>query len=94
MRNDEIRVGDTVRFRTWEDMSRSFPHTESEIFCRWHFISSMRELCGTEFVVTRNYDGRIEGHNTNWKVSADMLEPVLAIPEIEESTMALETILC
>ncbi|MBR6648129.1 MAG: hypothetical protein IKL29_01970 [Bacteroidaceae bacterium] len=75
-------------------MSKEFPVQPGRILCDKHFVAAMKGLCGSEFTVTRVRNGLIDGHNTTWKVTADMLEPAVAIPEIEESTMALETILC
>ena len=93
MKLEDIRVGDRVRFRQWDDMAEEFGFEDEEgnrIDCLLTFTDAMRFLCGMTFTVSEvDYsseriffeeefpDGR------NWYISADMLEPDL--PETELS---------
>lgn len=76
--NFNPRVGETVRFREWEDMLEEFG-TDSfgDIDCQFMFTKEMRPLCGTEFVIECiKDDDLILGHDTSFSVSSDMLEYV------------------
>lgn len=76
--NFNPQVGETVRFREWEDMLEEFgADCFGDIDCRFVFTTEMRPLCGTEFVIERiNDDDLIFGHDTSFSVSSDMLEYV------------------
>lgn len=74
-----FKVGDVLRVRLWEDMEQEFGlYGNESIFCKFHFTSAMKYMCGEEFVVRgivndmyRSESG-IEG---NFHISSDMLEP-------------------
>lgn len=92
MKLEDIRVGDRVRFRQWNDMAEEFRvYDEGNLIdCMFTFTDAMRFLCGMAFTVSEvNYGSeRISFEekfpdNRNWHISADMLEPDL--PETELS---------
>lgn len=92
MRQEDIRVGDVLRIRRWEDMEAEFGLNEiGEILCADTFTPHMKELCGMTFTVKRiheyptaasDYDAE-EPEFDRWLISADMLEPVTDNEEIE-----------
>lgn len=93
MKLEDIRVGDRVRFRRWDDMAEEFNFEDEErtwIDCLFTFTDAMRFLCGMTFTVSEVDDSF--GHiffeeefpdGRDWRISADMLEPDL--PETELS---------
>ena len=93
MKLKDIRVGDRVRFRQWDDMAEEFNFEDEEgtwIDCLFTFTDAMRFLCGMTFTVSEVDDssGRISFEEEfpdgrDWHISADMLEPDL--PETELS---------
>lgn len=84
MRDEDIRVGDVLRIRRWEDMEAEFGLTEDgEIPCVDTFTPYMRDLCGMTFTVrsvntydnlNNDYEAKEPGFG-KWIISADMLEP-------------------
>lgn len=75
---NDIRVGDRVRFKTWEEMQREYGGSESCIDCAFAFTDSMRYLCGTEATVTRiGGDGQLFlNPATFWSISTDMVRRI------------------
>ena len=83
---EDIHVGDTVRFRTWEDMMDEFGEGDNgSINCLYGFCDFMAPLCGKTFRVENISGERIylEDENGNdpsgltqmyVNISADMLE--------------------
>lgn len=76
-------VGDLVRIREWDDMAAEFDFDDDEnIDCNATFIKEMKSLCGVQFVVANiDSNGIIQGCNTVYTISVDMVEPVLTIDE-------------
>lgn len=75
----QIAVGDSVRFRGWEDMADEYGFKPSgSIRCQFSFTPGMRKLCGREYVVQRIDDQRVYldlPATMGYSISADMLEP-------------------
>lgn len=79
----KFKVGDKVRIRTWEDMEKEFGvDGDGDIKCYKLFVKNMKHLCGRLATITG-----FKGENilldfddttgkTDWKYSADMIEPV------------------
>lgn len=76
---DDIRVGDRVRFKTWEEMQREYGGDEISIDCAFNFVIPMRRLCGTEATVVRiGSNGRLflEPATISWVISTDMVRRI------------------
>lgn len=81
-RDTDFKLGDIVRFRTWEDMEEEFgSDAHGDIQCKPAFTSKMSPLCGMVFVVERAHsDGSValfnhpRSVNCKWLISTDMLE--------------------
>lgn len=75
----DVRPGDTVRIRDWDDMEAEYGIGElGSIDCKFHFTSGMRYLCGEEFTVEEVFDDdrvRLDP-DLEWSISLDMIEPV------------------
>lgn len=80
----KYKIGDKLRIRQWDDMVAEFGFDlGGNIDCCFRFTPSMRRLCGSEFTVYR-IDGTggaaayksEEGVESQFSISADMLEPV------------------
>lgn len=90
-RDTDFKVGDRVRFRSWDDMAAEYGVNEyKNINCQFHFTEEMRFLCGTyatiSKITTNNNvylrDFSLESERdywrypTKWNYSTDMLEKV------------------
>lgn len=85
MREEEIRVGDRLRIREWDDMAAEFGIRDGEIQCDATFIPEMKELCGMPFTVKdiiqdprrhyRRYRPEEDGFAYRI-ITAHMLEPI------------------
>lgn len=94
MREEEIRVGDRLRIREWDDMAAEFGIRDGEIQCDATFVQGMKRLCGMPFTVkdirgTERYYSRYESEEDGfaaWIITAHMLEPIEeeVIPEPSE----------
>ena len=75
---DDIRVGDRVRFKTWEEMQREYGGNESCIEGAFIFVAPMRHLCGTEATVVRIENGGqlFLEPATPWAISTDMVRRI------------------
>lgn len=80
------KVGQRVRFRSWESMEAEFGLTPNGyIDCHWVFTDMMRHLCGTTATVASvgsakespmiRLDKFSATGDTIWSYSTDMLEP-------------------
>lgn len=83
MRKQDIHVGDRLRIRQWDDMADEYGLNDwGEIKCKLVFVDPMRDLCGIEFTVDEiSDDGEVVDADPdsplhNWRISADMCEPV------------------
>ena len=77
----KFEIGDLVRIKQWDNMAAQYGGDEYYIpMPGAHFIDSMRNLCGKEFVITDIFGDEIEGHGTDWSITEFMLEMV----EVEE----------
>ena len=83
------QVGDLVRIRDWDDMVDEFGIYEHHIPCEDSFVPDMKEYCGLEFTITHIYGHDVEGHDTNFIVSFDMIELVKDDEEAELEDVAL-----
>lgn len=81
-RDTDFKVGDRVRFRSWEDMEKEYGvDKKGNIKCRYTFARPMKYLCGTYATITRIIsetwvelkDFSTKG-DTDWNYSTDMLE--------------------
>ena len=71
------QVGDWVKIRDGEDMEEEFGASENGwIECRFRFTKEMQSgIGGLEFEITEiKYDEYL-GHDSEWKISKDMLMP-------------------
>ena len=79
-----FRVGDRVRFKTWEQMVGEYGMRgwSNSIACIFGFTEYMRHLCGTcatireisgDYIFLRDFENPCD---TNWDFSKDMLELV------------------
>lgn len=84
MRREDIKVGDRLRIREWDDMEREFGvHAAGWIRCKNVFAPQMRPLCGAQFTVAEIEScgsgsciyHSVEGVENPYFISADMLEP-------------------
>lgn len=72
---DNLKVGDIVRFREWDDMANEFGlNWSGNIDVRFTFIQEMRGLCGTEHVIKEIDGDRILLPDVIYTISKDMLE--------------------
>ena len=78
----EIKVGDRVVFKSWDEMEREYGLKGGAIDCPRTFTTSMQHLCGTEATVTSVVKGgefvdlkdfSTEG-DTDWSYSTAMLK--------------------
>lgn len=94
MREEEIRVGDRLRIREWDDMADEFGIRNGEIQCDATFVQGMKRLCGMPFTVKdiRDTDRHYRKYRSEeagffgWIIKAHMLEPIEeeVIPEPSE----------
>lgn len=83
MRPEDIKIGDRLRVREWEDMADEFGYEGGDIACDLTFTQDMEHLCGMPFTVeeissdTRRFFSK-EGIEEHWSISADMFEPLEA----------------
>lgn len=94
MKLEDIRVGDELRIRQWDDMVDEFGIDYfGAIPVRLGFNKSMAYMCGEKFTVSA-IDGyclssieKIEYKSDDtdyWYISADMLEPIMdELPDFE-----------
>ena len=84
MREEEIRVGDRLRIRDWDDMADEFGIRNGEIQCDATFTQGMKRLCGMPFTVKniqdtyrpfKKYRSEEDGF-AGWIITAHMLEPI------------------
>ena len=75
---DDIRVGDRVRFKTWEEMQREYGGDKYTIPCRFHFTDNMVHLCGTEATVIRigNRGQIFLKPSAHWWISKDRVRRI------------------
>ena len=99
MRIEDIVIGETYRFRQWEDMVNEFGVSSDEGYILMPgpcFIKDMRYLCGLEFKVVRKigFDGRVGLEaETGWGISCNMLEPIEPTDDMSEISISLEMFL-
>lgn len=83
MRYEDIKIGDRLRVREWEDMAEEFGYEGCDIACDLTFTQDMEYMCGMPFTVEaissdmRRFFSE-EGIEEHWSISADMLEPLEA----------------
>lgn len=84
MKPEDIKIGDRLGVRKWEDMAEEFGYDEDgDIACDLTFTQDMRYMCGMPFTVeeissdTHRFFSK-EGIEEHWSISADMLEPLEA----------------
>lgn len=97
-RDTDFKVGDRVRFRSWDDMAAEYGVDEyKNINCQFHFTEEMRLLCGTyatisEITTNKNVylrDFSLESgrdywwDQIKWIYSTDMIEKVAEEEEPE-----------
>lgn len=96
MKLEDIRIGDELRIRQWDDMVDEFGINDYVIIpVRLGFNADMAYMCGEKFTVSAINCGilssieKIEykrGNGTYWYISADMLEPIMdELPDFEVS---------
>lgn len=77
MSKNNFARGDTVVFRTWEDMEAEFGiRSDGVIPCKFEFVRPMEDLCGREYVIRTVYeDGEVELEDFDhpFTISTDML---------------------
>lgn len=80
----DLSVGDVILVRQWDDMANEFGFASRGVInCKFHFTDAMKPYCGEEYIVSRiQNDGRIRFKDADigYSFSADMLEPINAIP--------------
>lgn len=94
----KFKVGDRVRFRTWDDMEKEFGlDNDGDIACRASFVANMRHLCGTEARI-KKLDGKdveledfTSTESTIWNFSTDMLEPTTETRQKTFPTIVIST---
>lgn len=78
MEANDVRIGDLVRIRQWDDMMSEFKDPDSTIY----FTKEMKFLCGMEFEVMSIFRGLrpdevyVSGHNIWYPITNFMIEPV------------------
>lgn len=82
----ELKIGDKVTIRRWEDMVKEFGYDGSSIHCDASFTNEMRYLCGLEayvvgFLGTSNNKLKFavslkkdSSFTEGWTISVDMIE--------------------
>lgn len=85
MRAENIKVGDVLKIREWDDMEEEFGRSSySHIYIEndmEFFVDTMRKLCGKKFTVKQIVHGRVtyieseEGVEKDYNITAGMLEP-------------------
>ena len=72
----QFKIGDRVRIRDWDDMVAEFGLSDrGSIPCEYVFTQGMRDLCGSEYVITGVVGGRCLLYpRVEWNISADMIE--------------------
>lgn len=92
MKLEDLKVGDRVRIRSWEEMEKEFEVSDDGdiIYCKLKFINEMKHLCGRTAIVKSIDEGYVELADWSdkdgdmlWVFSADMLELV----ETKETTL-------
>lgn len=101
MKPEDIKIGDRLRVREWEDMAEEFGDDGYDIACDLIFMQDMRYMCGMPFTVEEiSTDSRMffskEGIENNWSISADMLEPleIDGKPETDDDFLKRFSMLC
>lgn len=86
MRDEEIRIGDIVRIREWDDMANEFEIDDDgdlRIATDLYFTKPMKKLCGKVLTVSNMYKGDNDGicylfsEKISWYVCSEMLEPYI-----------------
>lgn len=84
MKDEEIKIGDLVRVRQWNDMANEFEiDDDGDIYIPQkdtYFIEQMKNLCGKVLTVSNVYGlhGEIVyefTENISWYLCSEMLEP-------------------
>lgn len=60
MLSSDLRIGDIVIVREWDDLVNEFGLLEGDILSPIPFFSAMRKYCGHEFMVIRIAGDRVE----------------------------------
>lgn len=80
MKAEQIKVGDTLRIRQWDDMEEEFGlDIDGDIQCQYEFTNEMKRLSGREVVVSGidpSDNEIIVNPRVGYYISADMLEPI------------------
>lgn len=101
MKPEDIKIGDRLRVREWEDMVEEFGDDGYDIACDLTFTQNMRYMCGRPFTVeeistdSRRFFSK-EGMEWRWSISADMLEPLEIDdkPETDDDFLERFSMLC
>lgn len=100
MKPEDIKIGDRLRVREWEDMVEEFGDDGYDIACDLTFTQGMRYMCGMPFTVeeissdSRRFFSK-EGIENHWSISADMLEPLeIDEPETDDDFLERFSMLC
>ena len=101
MKPEDIKIGDRLRVREWEDMAEEFGAVGDEIACDLTFTQSMRYMCGMPFTVeeissdSRRFFSK-EGIEWCWNITSDMLEPLEIDdkPETDDDFLERFSMLC
>ena len=98
MKDNEIKVGDVLRVREWDDMLEEFGENLGDIDTpNAAFVVNMRPLCGSVFTISKIYtefdddefyyrsEEGVEDRmgSHHWYITAGMLEPFCSDEEIE-----------
>jgi len=91
MKLEDLKVGDRVRIRSWEEMEKEFEVSDDgdKIYCELSFVKGMKHLYGRTAIVKSIDEGYVELTDWSnkdgdmiWVFSADMLE----LAEAKENT--------
>lgn len=101
MKPEDIKIGDRLRIREWEDMANEFGYEGGDIACDLAFTQDMSYMCGMPFTVeeissdSRRFFSK-EGIENHWSISADMLEPLEIDdkPETDDDFLKRFSMLC
>lgn len=86
MKDEEIKIGDLVRVRQWNDMANEFEIDDDGDICipqkDIFFRGRMKNLCGKVLTVSNVYGLGLNGEilygfteNISWYLCSEMLEP-------------------
>lgn len=94
MRCADIKPGDYVRIRQWDDMEAEFGlDTHGSIACPLVFVEEMKNLCGMVFLVKTKPQDEHRAVTLEdgpfWNISPAMLEPACGEEEEWEETIDL-----